>query len=352
MNNDLIQLTKALVSIPSLNSDFPQAHTILNDVVKKQLEKYHYTSLEALNFPSLLYSNQPDTKSFKILLEAHLDVNPAESEQFKPYEKDGKMYGRGVYDTKAAAAAMILAFKELSNELTYPLGLLFTTDGAFHGQTTVKEQINHGMKADFVITAEGSNFHIINKTKGHLLLYLKTSKPGYQAIRHMHEAIRALLAYYPHLEKESEKTTLVILKMDTTPENHCITQVDIRYATESKEEIMTKIQALIPKEIMIETGFHFVPVKTNPESIYIQHLQEAAQAVIKKKIPLQKTYGGVSEASTFFANAMDVIEFGPKGYGIGHINVEENVEWIDLQNLEEYYLILKAFLLSFNEDNK
>ena len=49
----------------------------------------------------------------RILLHGHADVVPGEERQFDPYEEDGELYGRGVYDMKGALAAMMCAVEEL-----------------------------------------------------------------------------------------------------------------------------------------------------------------------------------------------------------------------------------------------
>ena len=72
--------------------------------------------------PSLLIHNQkkPGTKKFKIILDAHLDVVPGKDYQYKPYEKDGKFYGRGAYDMKAPGAAEILVLKNWRKKFHIP----------------------------------------------------------------------------------------------------------------------------------------------------------------------------------------------------------------------------------------
>src|SRR5215217_5045344 len=49
----------------------------------------------------------------RILLHGHADVVPGEERQFEPYEQDGELYGRGVYDMKGALAAMMYAVSDL-----------------------------------------------------------------------------------------------------------------------------------------------------------------------------------------------------------------------------------------------
>ena len=59
-------------------------------------------------------------KSRKIIFLTHYDVVPAgedwDFDPFKPFIKDGKLYGRGAADSKSNIAAAIAAFKEVLEE--------------------------------------------------------------------------------------------------------------------------------------------------------------------------------------------------------------------------------------------
>ncbi len=50
----------------------------------------------------------------------HLDVVEAKPEQFKPYEKGDKLYGRGAIDMKAASAVEILVLRT-GRKVNFPL---------------------------------------------------------------------------------------------------------------------------------------------------------------------------------------------------------------------------------------
>src|SRR6266705_469894 len=182
--NDIVSLAKEIISITSATGEVDNAALVL-EVAKKQLEGNAHTSFVSSNIPSLLYSNKgKDVKNFKIILNAHLDVVPGKKEQFQPYEKDGKIYGRGAYDTKAGTAVMIMLFKELAPQLDFPLALQLTTDEELGGVNGTKYQIDQGIRGDFVIATEcGSNFHIVHEAKARLVVKLvakgKTSHSAY-----------------------------------------------------------------------------------------------------------------------------------------------------------------------------
>ena len=49
-----------------------------------------------------------------LIWNAHVDVVPARSEQFSPWQVDGRLYGRGAYDMKGGLAGMLAALADLS----------------------------------------------------------------------------------------------------------------------------------------------------------------------------------------------------------------------------------------------
>jgi len=122
----------------------------------------------------LVYFQKTRPNNFKIILNAHLDVVSGRKEQYKPYEKDGKLFGRGAIDMKGAAAVEILVFKEIAKKVSYPLALQLVTDEEIGGFCGTKYQIEKGVRADFVIAGEPTDFGVNNKAKGIIWLKIKT----------------------------------------------------------------------------------------------------------------------------------------------------------------------------------
>ncbi|MFN4213003.1 MAG: M20/M25/M40 family metallo-hydrolase, partial [Microgenomates group bacterium] len=109
MINQILSFSKKLISLPS-TKDNPQ---ILKKVLEVALEEVKdftppfakggvtIERFEKNGVPSaLIYKEKERPERFKVILNAHLDVVSGKEEQFKPYEKDGKLYGRGATDMK------------------------------------------------------------------------------------------------------------------------------------------------------------------------------------------------------------------------------------------------------------
>ncbi|MCA9375411.1 M20/M25/M40 family metallo-hydrolase, partial [Candidatus Dojkabacteria bacterium] len=105
--------------------------------------------------PSIVLTSD-GSKSPDIFLSGHLDVVPGSPMQFKPLERDGKVYARGASDMKGPVSAMLFAFKELvkmSDTKNASVGLMLTTDeevGGFNGTKYLLNDIRFKSKVAFV----------------------------------------------------------------------------------------------------------------------------------------------------------------------------------------------------------
>ena len=128
MFSSIISLTKSLIYIPSTRDNKKALNDVL-DLALKEVKDFIIERFEKEGYPSaLVYSQKTKPKNFKIILNAHSDVVSGRQEQFKPYEKDGQLFGRGAIDMKGAVAVEILVFKEVAKKVSYPLALQLVTD--------------------------------------------------------------------------------------------------------------------------------------------------------------------------------------------------------------------------------
>ncbi len=350
-------LTNILLSIHSVKTEFENLNLAL-EVAETELSEFKIEKFTSNNFPSLLVYNQHTLPAkFKVILNAHLDVTPAPDEFFHAKEKSGKLYGRGVYDMKAAAAVMILVFKEMAKKVNYPLGLQLVTDEELGGHNGTKYQIEKGVKSDFVLCGDASNLEVVNKSKGFAWMKISckgaTSHGAYpwegdNALWKINHFLNKLKQAFPIPEKDSWVTTINLAKIETS--NNTFNEIpsdstvwlDIRYIPEEKNILRKKILDLIPKDFSYKFVLNESYAYLDPKNEYIQKLQNASEKVIKKPLTISAHNGG-SDARLYTNKDMDSLEFGPKGGRLPDGN-----EWIDFKNLEEYHKILKEFLKSIN----
>ncbi|OGK16382.1 hypothetical protein A2774_02920 [Candidatus Roizmanbacteria bacterium RIFCSPHIGHO2_01_FULL_39_12c] len=357
MINDVLPLLKQLIVIES-TKDKPQQINEILKLAKYQLSGFTASEFTNYNSRSLLYqSEKTKSKQFRVILNAHLDVIPGKPYQFKPFEKDGKLHGRGAYDMKAAAAVEILIFKELANKVNYPLGLQLVTDEEVGGLNGTKYQIDKGVKTDFVISGEPTDFKIGNKAKGIIWLKIKTKgKTGHaaypwqakNAVWKMIDLLYEIKKVYPEFESEVWKTTVNLAKTETTNltfnkvPDECSACLDIRYIPEDKDRVISKLREIIKNKAELELLLNEPSVYTNGNSKFIVILRKSIHKVAGTQPQFIAKHGG-SDVRHFNQAGCAGVTFGPIGYGQHTDN-----EWVDTQGLSDYYKILKAFLLSLN----
>lgn len=353
--NKILSLSKKLMTIPSVSGDIEKALESLA-VAKGMLTDYPFTPYVSNSFPSLLYSNKPDTTKFKIILNAHLDVVPGDPSQYQPAERNGKLYGRGAYDMKAAAAVMIILFKEMANKIPYPLGLQLVTEEELVDGDGTAYQLAQGVRTDFAIIGEcGSNMRIIHETKGIVTAKISTSGhaahgaypwKGKNAVLRMYDVLNKIHQEFPVPVKETDETTVTVTKIETTNEtwnkvpDDCTAVLDIRFNKIDKDTILDRLKSVLPEDVLLQVHQTRNNHYTDPNNQYLQQLAAAGEQVLGHTPPIVKTFGG-SDTTYFSDVGCDAVEFGPVGHGQHHDD-----EWVDVKSLEVYYTILKNFLLS------
>ena len=180
INKQIIDLAQKLISIRSEGDDTQALKNAL-DITKLQLKGFRHKEYKNKGVSSLLFYNTPNIpKKFKLILSAHLDVVPGKPNQYKPRIIGDKLIGRGAYDMKGAAAAEILVFKELANEIFYPLGLQIVTDEEIGGFNGAKYQHTSGVDTEAMLAGECSTDLAIGiRAKG--IVWLKINFEGVAA---------------------------------------------------------------------------------------------------------------------------------------------------------------------------
>lgn len=359
MTTEIVKLLKKLLIIPSDVNDRDACLDIL-ETVQQELEGFCFIPFARDGIPSLLYTNRPEpTKVCKIIFNAHLDVVPGQPDQFIPVEKDGRIYCRGAYDMKAAAAVMVMLFRDIAKKLPYTLGLQLTTDEEIVGFKGVNYQLEQGVQTDFVISGEGgNNFSIINQLRGLHVVKLQASGKdahaghlwyGENALLNLYKVIDMIMQLYPTPKKPSWQTTINLSRIETSNTAHNMVPadatalLDIRVIPEDSDLVLKKIKSLLPPDVTMEIIKSAPSHHTSSKDMYVQQLIKAFRDTTKTNPEIRYNYAG-SDLSFFAMKGIKGVEFGPKGNG--HHSSEE---WVEVENLATYYEVLKKFLLSFGK---
>ncbi len=356
MNTDIkniIKLSSDLIKIES-TKDKPNNLVKTLEVANGKLQGFVLKEFNNNGIQSHLYSNKK-VDDFKIILNAHLDVVPGNKNQFKPTIKGDNLIGRGTYDMKASAAVEILVFKDIANIVNYPIALQLVTDEEIGGLNGTKYQIEKGIKSDFVIAGESTNFDINNEAKGIYWLKVITygspahaARPweGDNAINKMVDFIYKVKKIIPVPKNPNWVTTQNLATIETKNTTYnkapdvCESIFDIRYIPSDRDRIIKKILSILPTgskyELLIKEPSQF----TKPNNKYIKKLDDSIVSIMNKKTNLV-SYHGASDIRHYDRIKSAGVCFGPVGAGLHTDN-----EWVSIKSLMTYYKILKKFLLT------
>ena len=255
---------------------------------------------------------------------------------------------------KSAAAVMILLYKELAKKVTYPLGLQLVTDEEIGGFNGTKYQIEKGVRADFVISGEPTNFGINNQAKG--VVWAKITAKGksahgaypwlgVNALEKINDFLNKLLKEFPSPLKEEWRTMVNIAKIETqnetfnkVPDNATV-WLDIRYVPRVEKTIGRKLKKIadgFDTELILKEPPQF----TDENNPFVYNLRKATKEITYKLPPIIAKHGG-SDIRHYNAVGCEGVTFGPVGAGLHTDN-----EWVSIKSLVDYYEILKNFLLS------
>ena len=351
---DIVQLSQTLIRFKT-EPDQPGELATALDYLASLFPHLTVEQFTNGGFRSILvYAAPQRPELFKIILNGHVDVIPGKDFQYIPRIDGAKLYGVGALDMKANLAVLVTIFAEIVHEVHYPLGLQIVTDeelGGFHG---TKYQIDQGVRADFVIAGETTNFAIAHQAKGILWIkvqfYGETAHGAYpwrgdNALIQVHTFIALLLQKYPTPMQQTWVTTVNVARIETP--NTSFNKVpdraevwlDIRFVPSEYATIVAEIVALVPATATYTILAHEAALYTAPDNPYIQRLQQITTNVTGQWCELYGAQGS-SDARHSMAVGGAGVEFGPVGGGIA-----SDEEWTSIAGLTTYATILREFLL-------
>lgn len=355
MINKILSLSKEFISIKSISDNPVELKRVL-DRALTELDGFTIEKFEKEECHSaLIYLGKKRPEKFKVILNGHLDVVPGKDFQYIPKIEGDRLYGVGALDMKSNLACMIHVFKEVASQVNFPLGLQIVTDEELGGFNGTKYQVDQGVRSEFVIAGETTNFDVVHKAKGILWMRITCKGKaahgaypwnGVNAISNMSHFLNLLERHIPNPTHNEWKTTVNISRINTSntsfnkiPDD-CEVWLDIRYTPEDQEYIEEKIQSLLPKDFAIHVHVKEPSIFVEPDNPYIQKLRGITQKVTGKESMI---YGanGSSDIRHYAKVDGHGVEFGPIGGDIG-----SDHEWISISGLENYYKILKMYLTS------
>jgi len=226
-HHEILDFTKALMAVPTENPP-GRAYEKCAKLLSRKLDEIGLDSKvmkvpNAGEYPRYCLVSFLGKGKKTLYFHGHYDVVPAEREQFRPYVRDGKLFGRGSSDMKGGLVAMIYAVKTLgglSDELTGRVGLTIVPDeetGGTLGSRYLAEMGLLGRNGIGMLTAEPTNGAIWNANRGAISMKVSVSgRPahvglhyeGVNAFENMLIVANALVRLKREVEKRRTKFRL------------------------------------------------------------------------------------------------------------------------------------------------
>ncbi|HBU06642.1 MAG TPA: hypothetical protein DEB09_01000 [Candidatus Magasanikbacteria bacterium] len=316
----------------------------------KKLSNVYIKKLMVNGKPALVITFKPNYKQPKLFINGHLDVVPAEDNEFKTRQVGNKLFGRGVQDMKGACAVMIALVEFFSRQKNKPdVGFMFVTDEEWYGdQSKYMQKI--GYKPQLMITLEPTDLDLVIETKG--MIWLRGtitgkaahgSRPwlGKSALELFQTDLKKFYSICPPLKKEHWQTTYSIGTVqcgdsfNTIPSQLSFT-MDIRYVAKDNPQMIIKKL----KKCFFNTIWEIVRLDPPHTKAKDQHLiKQLYQEVKKVESRAKYTKATFCTDARFFA----IKGISSAVLGVCGGNMHSQGEWVDIKSLDKLFLIMKNF---------
>lgn len=365
-----LELTKALISCPSVTPDDAGCQTLIAERLKKSGFK-----IEPMPFGEVanLWARCGEQGPLFVFA-GHTDVvppGPLDAWRYNPFTptvQDGILYGRGAADMKSGLAAMIVAaenFIQENPDFPGSIAFLITSDEegpSINGTQKVIEKLSaRGEKIDYCIVGEASSTKTLGDQirigrRGSLHGKLKIAgKQGHVAFPELaHNPIHASCLALNQLANEVwdygneafPPTTFQIsnLHSGTGATNVIPGQLEalfnFRFSTAlDVQEIKSRAGNILDSHKLtyeLEWELSGSPFLTKQGKL-IQAAHDAIDSVMKLK-PILSTGGGTSDGRFIAPTGAEVIELGPCNATIHQIN--EHIHVSELEPLTKIYQLI------------
>ena len=309
--------------------------------------------------PSALAYPGEQRSRFRVILNAHLDVVPAQPHQFRPRRDGGRLFARGAQDMKVSALAQAQVFRELAAGLSYPVALQLVTDEEVGGRDGTRHQIEQGVSADFVVIGEQSGLGIVTDSKGMVTANLRAvgrsahgAYPwlGDNALLKLQRSLDKVLARYPVATTEAWRTTVNVARIETP--NRARNQIpalaeawlDIRFPPEdtdlsgkSAAQVTDYLASFCEPGVTPAVDHADPPHHANADRPEVRKLQQAARNQGYRGDFLRKH--GAADGRFYYQRGTDAVIFGVGGGGQHGAD-----EYVDIATIAPYYRALREFL--------
>ncbi len=354
--DEIVDITKRLIQYKTIGENRSEIDDCLS-YIKKYFKDFVVREYSSHGKKSLVIS-YTNKKKFKLILNGHIDVVDADPDQFLPYIKNNRLYGRGAIDMKAGVAVFMKLMKDFYQ--TKPdVALMIVSDEETGGLDGTGYLIKH-YSADLVIGSEpnqsgnDSRFDITVSHKGVLWLKVRSfgkachaSRPwlGKNAVDKLIEKYLEIRKIFPLPKSKSWTPTLNLSKISAGDSinrvpDYAEMYLDIRFTEKpSIKEIIQKLRKIRDVEIEI---IEKTPLLLNRKMKEINNLGNLVESISGTKVNLLKEHGA-SDMRFFSEKNIPAVLFGPWGK-----NYHGKDEFSSVKSMSKYYEIMKKYIGTIN----
>lgn len=361
----ILELTKKLISIPSVSSDQDSCNAVFDIIVELfSKTKDIFIDRETHNGVHSLIIKNFDGQYADICFNGHIDVVPPQAEdQRTPVEREWMLFGRGAWDMKDGIAIITLLMLELCKPwmTNKKIMLMLSADEEIGGNNGVWYLVDQWYCADIVLIPDwGSRHEVVIAEKWIINLTLTaTWKAGHSSTPRLYEnAIEKLILAYNAIKARIETTELYeepdhrwcSVQLTTITgwqaanmiPAHASWTLNIRYTqSTSYERIIKRIDEIIKElwSLQYTEEIHWWLLFTDPKHRVVKKYQSIAEQILWN-IALVKEHG--ASDGRFFAEQWAVV--------ILHRPTNFDIHWPEerttIADLEAIYEIYKEFALT------
>ncbi len=334
-------------------SSAPAAVNNVTDILRDYLNAAGlFTEIKSFEDRNILYAATVADRNVDVLLNAHLDVVPAEHDDaFILKKQDGWYFGRGTCDCLGNAVVTVNALILANGKAS--AGAFFSTDEETGGQTTVA-MLQHGYRArKAILVMDASDYYTVaTAQKGVLNLRLQaTGKACHSAEPWKGEnAIDKLIDGYlkirqlfkPVLPPDEWHNTLAATIINAGSVSNRVPDLaemtlNIRYTERTDATRLLKDIENV-SNLNISCDMSCPPVHCNPDAPVIQHLLDHFERGLGRALTVKKL-NGATDARHFVDMNLPIALLGIPGY-----DPHGAAERIEVKGFELFPQVLATFL--------
>lgn len=173
MNEYVVSLLSDLIRMKPVSDQVNNVNRVIDRLQSELAAAGLYCKVEDIDGRKCLYAATVEGKTPDYLLNAHVDVVPADDHLFEPRIKDGYMYARGTNDCLGACICMLEILKQLKGKAS--CGAIFSSDEEIGGATTA-EMVKRGYGANKAVIVIDSYWPAISYAQKGIMIVKLTAE--------------------------------------------------------------------------------------------------------------------------------------------------------------------------------